>query len=577
MLMINELTINGFRSFDNNIVNFTPYTILIGKNNSGKSNTLLALKFLLDGSTRDLSDSDFFRECDETHNEIVISARVTGFDDSILALCDDKHRPKIEPCIRNNEISIQRKATREPRKCEGLTIFQPHSNEYGTPTGIEAAFKQFLPEVMFVEAFKVPSDEAVGKSTATLGKLLKVIMEPVIVKGQLALDEALSSVASWLNETEGENIRQEDITRIEGKLKQYIQNVFQGHEARIRFRLPEIGDLIGQASVELNDGGVWTPPENKGQGFQRVLYFALLQTLAEEIRSGQRGNARPFILLFEEPESFLYPSLQKQVGDVLETISSENQVVIATHSPFLVTPAHLDKTLMLRKSIDNKVSRTSIYDLKSAALPAEKKTQQLLGLENSSVFLFSDIVLVVEGPSDRSILNACISCLKETDQNCGLVSLVEAYTKDNVKDFINYLSSLGIKARGVVDVDFLLHGAGACLHSCIELSQLTSMFDTKATSQGYFDDDGKLLKSKRKDAFLMFQSDHDLEPLATVVINKLKDEHDIWVWSCGELEYYFDLNISAKGDYLKVAERIRQFGPNCIHDEVSRMLKWSFS
>ena len=164
------------------------------------------------------------------------------------------------------------------------------------------------------------------------------------VKGQF--DQAVKAARSTLNviEVDGKYLdeRPEELRRIEGRIGQHVRAVFPGSEVRLRFNFPGVEDLVADATLELRDKGPWTPPEAKGQGFQRMLYVALLRSLAEEIRASEGAEIhRPFLLLFEEPEAFLHPGLQREVGDVLETIAQENQVILATHSPIMVTPGRI--------------------------------------------------------------------------------------------------------------------------------------------------------------------------------------------------------------------------------------------
>ena len=339
MMRVSHLQIQGFRSRADIKIPLYDYTILIGRNNSGKSAVLLALKLLFEGTTRDLAENDFYVPGvppTQQADQIVLEATLEGVRE-YLPLCDNRHRTKIADCVVNDDkLRIRRTASRAPLELGKLELWQPDRKTFGLPTGIESALKQLLPEIIFIEAFKDPNEEAQAKSSATLGKLLKQIVEPVSAQLESDVRNTLDEVARRFNGVgagDATDERPEELRRIEQRIRQHMQTVFEEADVRLRFRLPEVSDLMGSATVELRDGGPWTPLEGKGQGFQRALYFALLRALAEELRATGSDIHRPFLLLFEEPEAFLHPALQREMGDILESISASNQVVVATHSP----------------------------------------------------------------------------------------------------------------------------------------------------------------------------------------------------------------------------------------------------
>jgi len=311
MMRLSQLKVQGFRSLADITIPLRNLSVLIGRNNAGKSNILSAIKLLLEGTARDLSESDFFRRCEQVAEEIILEADFEGVE-AYLPLCDDRHRTKIRNCLQNGALRIRRLAALSPMKLSKLEIWQPSEGKYGLPTGIENALKQILPECIFIEGFKDPTIETQAKGTAALGKLLKQIVERVTQQVEAEVKNAFQEAESKLNVSEeGGRIRDqrpEELKRIENRIRKNIQEVFETADVRLKFKFPNVEEFISTtATLELKDNGPWTPPDLKGQGFQRVLYLALLRALAEEIRTSDMGQGesqlhRPFILLFEEPE-----------------------------------------------------------------------------------------------------------------------------------------------------------------------------------------------------------------------------------------------------------------------------------
>jgi len=587
MMRLFSFRVEGFRSLANIEIPPCDYTILIGRNNSGKSAVLLALKLLFEGTTRDLAEDDFYAQEEQRADQVVLEAILDGVSE-YLPLCNEKHRTKIANCVVDGRLRIRRMGSRSPLEFGKLELWQPDKGDFGLPTGIESALKQLLPEVILIEAFKDPTEEAQAKSSATFGKLLKQIVEQVSGKLELEVQNALNQAARKFNVIEAEggvlDERPEELRRVEQRIRQHMQAVFEEADVRLRFRLPEVSDLMGSATVELKDRGPWTPLEGKGQGFQRALYLALLRALAEELRATEGDVHRPFLLLFEEPEAFLHPALQREMGDVLESISQGNQVIIATHSPLLVTPQRIQNVLILRQvpSLDTKLHATCCHvpDPDSLPDPDDKHLVSLLKFSSSAEFLFADCVLVVEGPSDRVLLEASWSALGKSLRPKGqplALAVVEAGSKAVVPVWTRYLRAMGFSTQGLVDLDFLWDGAGRCLGSDPDISQFAAEFWRLTEENGVsevVDGGHRIPAGKKTDAFSLIL--HDLGQQAQTLRQRLQSEHGIWVLGEGEMETYFGLSRSSKGHCATVSQRVRN-GEMQVHPEIETVLRWAVS
>lgn len=72
------------------------------------------------------------------------------------------------------------------------------------------------------------------------------------------------------------------------------------------------------------------PVENLSNGMKSIYMLSLLETYIE----GEKQI--PSIIMVEYPELFLHPSLQKTAGAILYRLSKKNQVIFSTHSPNLI-------------------------------------------------------------------------------------------------------------------------------------------------------------------------------------------------------------------------------------------------
>jgi hypothetical protein len=488
-----------------------------------------------------------------------------------LDLLADQHRTKVEKCLIDGELKIRRQTNPSDGKLSKLEIWQPDKGEYGLPTGIDAALKQILPEVIFIEAFADPAGEASGKASTTFGKIIKQIVEPITNKVGAQLKSAFTEFNCKLNlvfaddGTVKSDERVQEIKDVEASLKTYLGKIVQGSDVRLVIDPPNLSNIMTNAGVELWDSGIWTSAALKGQGLQRALYVALLQTLADQVRqSSKKALQRPYLLMVEEPEIFLHPSLQSQMRDALIGISMANPVIIATHSPAMIVPEMLPDTILVRK--ENSISgRSQTRRLRPVREEIEKepdkRVSHLLQYQRSSSFLFSDRVAVVEGISDIVLFEAIWEITRGKSPEREGVGFVDAENKSTVSSCRRVLHGIGLPALGIVDLDFLWDGAGQFLKSDAVYSRFCESFWKTATAEGIVEkkNDTLHIKEGRKaDVFKLLANCFDEEKAE--LLKRLRIEHQIWVLNVGEIENYVGLSARTKGQYTTAAREIRMKG-----------------
>lgn len=562
-MYISTLKIENFRSICNETFTLQPMSILIGKNNVGKTNLIFSIKLLLEGTAKDISLEDYF----DNSKEIILEAQIENVK-HYLDLCEKHHRPRIEGRLEANGSLKLRRIISSDRQLDKLKLWNKDSNDYDLPTGIEAALKQILPEVIYIEAFHDPTSEAVGKATATLGKIIKQILQPVEQQVSGDLEESYAKANKLLNvvevetdtgDTRDQDDRVKEIKETEKIIEQQLEAFFGKVGVRIIVDFPGVPDLFGGSKLKLLEGGAWTFPDLKGQGLQRTLYFALLQTLAEKIRSqGENIIKRPFLLLVEEPELFLHPSLQMRTRDALENISTLNQIVIATHCPTMISSRHFYDTILLRKEeVANGKSKT--FQLKKSEKfkeeEASRRIEQLLNYQRSSKFLFADKVVIVEGPHDVIIFEAIIENITKQQPDLLNISFIDSEGKDVVFELINLLNGMGLHAIGIVDIDFLWEGAGGILKGESRYSKFLDRFTKELQKEGAIQkevDNSDKIDIEKAVNLLKNSFQEDLKFLSTEL-----QKHSIFLLKNGEMEDYIGIGKRARVKFSLIAEEIR--------------------
>src|ERR1017187_169328 len=322
VLQLKKLKVLNFRSIKNQEFYFQDFAVLIGKNNCGKSNVLDAVAILLEGTAKSVEDADYW----DKSQTIQIDGEFHNAK-NFLPLCSEKNKAKVEGMISaDGVLRLRRKYGSAVEKSGALLSYDENGDDKPLATGIDAEMKRFLPEVVAIKALADVSDEATGKTTGTLGKLLGQILESLRDKAQPELDKAFENAKKLLNVVGGKDERVQELRDVEADITKLLQETFTETSIRLNVELPDVKCLLADVAVEVDDGCV-TPYFRKGHGLQRSLYLSLLRALAKRVRTAQAAVHRPIILLFEEPELFLHPSAQEQMREALAQISKQNQVL----------------------------------------------------------------------------------------------------------------------------------------------------------------------------------------------------------------------------------------------------------
>lgn len=114
------------------------------------------------------------------------------------------------------------------------------------------------------------------------------------------------------------------------------------------------------------------------------------------------------ILLLDEAGLTLHPLAQKDLAVFFNNLSEKNQIINTTHSPFIVDTSNIDKCRVVYIDKDGFTVASSNLRQGSDALNEKSiyAVHAALGLSVSEVLLQGCQAIVVEGPSDQFYLNA---------------------------------------------------------------------------------------------------------------------------------------------------------------------------
>ncbi|EGQ7683671.1 AAA family ATPase [Vibrio parahaemolyticus] len=289
----------------------------------------------------------------------------------------------------------------------------------------------------------------------------------------------------------------------------------------------------------------------------------------------------PSVLLMDEPEAFLHPSLSFKLGKEVAGIMSEShkRLFVSTHSPNFVmgciqsgAPVNI-----VRLTYRNQVATARILPntdiLKLMRNPLLRSTGVLSGL-------FYEFVIVTESDADRAFYQEINDRLLKYSNGKGIPNclFLHAQNKQTVKTIIKPLRELGIPVAGIVDIDILKEG-GSVWTSFLDSGSIPEiernpLAQTRQALKSKFDTTGKNMK---RDGGVNLLEGEDKEALENL-FDKLAD-YGLFVVPNGELESWLSqLNASGHGPNWLV-EIFEKMGEDPASDDYLKPTEgdvWSF-
>lgn len=206
----------------------------------------------------------------------------------------------------------------------------------------------------------------------------------IINKIFVAFDTSLESIMNQTNEQR----RKALLNRISSEFSQGFSQVFSQHE--ISFDLGIAGETL---SFDIYDKDSHTPfrADQRSKGLQWFLSFFI------SVSAEAKNNS---VVLLDEPGLYLHPKAQVDMLRFLESVSNITNVIISTHSPYLIDPDRLDRVRLVSKDdtnhtvIENKSHRSSDQETMTPIITA-------IGLDLSRSLTFCNgLNVLVEGITD---------------------------------------------------------------------------------------------------------------------------------------------------------------------------------
>ena len=365
-------------------INLQNITVLVGRNNEGKSNILMALNVAMETMMQHANHANVHERLYDWQRDfpVQLQQRKNNLDSIFRLNFRLNHDENTEffrtTGIRSNEdIPIELKYGQDNRA--KITVPKKGSSSFNDKSEKVTAF--------ICERIAINYIQAVRTEDMAMDVIHRLISTEL---SKLYDNEEYKSAEQTIYNLQ-EAVYNDIANRILAPLQEFLPQL-TNVEIKSRGRRLVWRGFRNDVDVILNDG---TPTciLYKGDGIKSLVSLAILKESKNEIGAS--------IIAIEEPESHLHPEAIHSLVNVINGISENHQVIITTHNPLFVQR--------------NNISNNIIVD-HGTAKPAKniKEIRELLGVLPEDNLINASHVLVVEGEDDKIALNKILSSLSPT-------------------------------------------------------------------------------------------------------------------------------------------------------------------
>lgn len=396
MPRLKQITIEGFRSIEEQVVINFPENmpvILIGENNSGKSNIIRGIEMMFGEfhpKYKKLEDYDHYKR--NPKNQVSIQANVQGFDGRLgrsneftcggFRFVAQKGKENMFNAIQAEdglENMYVRSDLRDELLCivvnseQNLNYQLSYSTKYTLLSKVTKAFHDKLTE----------DPEKVDKLKGFFEEIKSVFLEvPEFNK----FSKNMSSIANTV-----------------------LSNMT--HALEFDFSAYDPSNYFRTLRVHPTESGETRAYEELGTGQQQILALSFAHAYAKSFL----GQGLIFIL--DEPEAHLHPLAQKWLAKKIFKMAEDGlQIVLTTHSPYFVDLNYIEGINLIRKAdgstfaISHDIDSLYKHCLKTASNPEKTKLETIIPFyaNNSTSHIlsgfFANKIILVEGPTEELAL-----------------------------------------------------------------------------------------------------------------------------------------------------------------------------
>ncbi|MES0490850.1 MAG: AAA family ATPase [Leptospirales bacterium] len=483
-MKINYFAADNFRclhgGIEKNKLEFkdTNTLFIFGQNNVGKSTFLKAYEFFYYESTP--NNDDFYKKNDDYPMTFELEVQLDELDNLRIEDAAPKAKESYKKYLIDGNV-LRLKAIYEKNEKSKIAkqnyTWNPVENGWEpisyASIGLHRVFQSCMPKPIFIKA--MPSEDEVK---SILNEILRSLAEKRLKDSELA---ELQAAKKKIAELQEKMYKSDTIEKYEESINDYYSSLFPDTSISIKDRKSKIAwteNKLGRDyDIEFNkidengeiDENIPVSVSSIGHGAIRTAIFTLLlmRDIAEEFE--RKLGRKDYIVLFEEPELFLYPKIIYQLRDLIYQVSQEDlpyQLLCASHSPQMIDLSQAKSSVIRMVKDENDI--TNLYQINDKFLKEAKDIQSNAELKQVMYEIlrfnpyicesfYSNEVILIEGPTEEIIIRAYLQEISTAKHifvlNCGSVTNIPFYQKIFSKFSIKYNIICDTDDTKIVDHD----------------------------------------------------------------------------------------------------------------------------
>lgn len=334
-MKLSRVKIKDFRSFSgtHDLVIAPGVSYFVGPNNCGKSNLIRAIELALDPDAHydPVKDRPTRPSGAGAPNKTRISLTFkvgnSGPERTLLRYAED-----YESAVRKGRGGVTYASAGE---LHVVTTFQPDGSRTTSFAARGSGANYLAAESLEHRKLDAQFQRLVRFGVIHSGEDLESVLQgkfrqilQLVIEDHLqeALARAEQSRAAYLN-----SLQSELLEPLRRKVLNQVSGLFPEITiAQLVPNVPTVDRTLSSVGIQLGDLAT-TDLAEKGTGVRGAVLISMLQYMAEQSR-------RSLVMAVEEPEAFLHPAGQEEIGRQLEQLATRADVslLVTTHSPYVV-------------------------------------------------------------------------------------------------------------------------------------------------------------------------------------------------------------------------------------------------
>lgn len=448
--MIKSIYVNNYRCLQNFTMEFEDdITLVVGENDAGKTSLVDALKVILQGIN--VEKDDFCYGTNKIDIQLNIDDNVylaeyflaeENITNKLYILISHEKLLSIKEFIKSDDFNTY-------KEDEQLKKLKDLANLVGVTYRSNSSIKS-LTQNINDKIDNLLSKENPAKCESKMFNLKMYFLD----------GKHFKDISMFLNELffkeKKKNIWSEKVTDdltveefIKKTLEEYSVSIEEdinnnGLKEKLHDFLPELTEISINSNFEPRDLSIYVsvkllenfkeiPIDKKGDGTKRRITMALLDYNTEK---EDKSNA---IYLLDEPDTHLHVKAQLELMNIVrKVIKEKNQMILTTHSPFLINSCKPNQIRLIR-NIDN-VSKIK-YLKKDDDIDSLLRN---LGVENIYLF-FARKILIVEGQTEEKFIPIIYERIYGKNLHSDLIKIINVQGIKNVPGFARAILEMNSK------------------------------------------------------------------------------------------------------------------------------------